>query len=858
MAVTQADLLEREAELDVLATLFAEAAESRGGVVVVTGEAGIGKSTLVSRFVAGLDERARSLVGSCDDLSIPRPLAPFRDLAALVAPALAQAISSGAPPHEIYPLLLEELEGPRPTVLVLEDVHWADGATLDAATFIARRIGSLPALLIMTVRDGEALAGDALDAMLGAVAGARATFVQLRPLSQAAVASLASGSSAEVYAATGGNPFLVTELLCSDDGPLPATVANAVLGRVVRLDARSRELVELISVVPGRVPSAILDLAVPDWRTAADGPERRRLLEVEPTRVHFRHELVRQAILSNLSTTAALRFHGRVVDALLAAGGDPADIVHHAEAAGNDEVVAAHVLPAARRAASLGSSREAYAHYRRALDFLDDLDVRERATVLEEHAVVAHFSGRLDEALEAIERAIRLNRERGDDPSLGRCTRMLSRFQWFAGLGEAAQASARDAIAILEPLGPSAELAAAYGVLARLGMLRHEVAEAEAWGSRALELADRFGHAETRVEALITVASARLLVDADADGDLRDAHAAADDAGEREEATRALANLAYILMNWARTDAALKASRAGVAYAGKHEVHHVAPYSILTESWLQLRAGRWAEAERTALAHERSKVAVHRLLAEAVLAELAVRRGDATAAERLDALSARAEETGELQRLVPVFELSIERALLAGEQPSVERVLPYVSGREALPTVDVLRIGAWSTVAGFPVPLAAPVSTPWEPMLRSDWHAAAAAFGDAGWEYDRAFMLALAGDEESLVEAIAIAYALGAAPLARRIAEQMRALGLRVPRGPRQTTRSNHAGLTGRQVEVLALLGEGLTNNEIADRLFVSPRTAEHHVAAVLQKLSAPTRRDAVRRAAEFDAASPR
>ena len=345
------DLLEREAELEALAILLAEAAESRGSVVVVSGEAGIGKSTLVSRFVAGLDGRARSLIGSCDDLSIPRPLAPFRDLAAVVAPALAQAISSGAPPHEIYPLLLEELAGPRPTVLVLEDVHWADGATLDAATFIARRIGSLPALLIMTVRDGEAPACDALDAMLGAVAGARATFVQLQPLSQEAVASLTSESSADVYAVTGGNPFLVTELLCADDGPLPATVANAVLGRVVHLDARSLELVELISVVPGRVPSRILDLAVPDWRTVADGPERRRLLEVEPTHVHFRHELVRQAILSNLSATAALRFHASVVEALLVVGGDPADIVHHAEAAGNDEVVAAHVLRAARRAA---------------------------------------------------------------------------------------------------------------------------------------------------------------------------------------------------------------------------------------------------------------------------------------------------------------------------------------------------------------------------------------------------------------------------------------------------------------------------------------------------------------------------
>jgi len=852
---THAELLEREAELEALRAALAEAAAGRGGVVVVAGEAGIGKSALVARFVAGLGGVTRALVGLCDDLSIPRPLAPFRDLAAPVAPALAHAIASGAPPHEIYPLLLQELESQGPTVLVLEDVHWADGATLDAATFVARRIGSLPALLIMTLREGEAPSGDALDAMLGAAAGARATFMQLHPLSQRAVASLAAGSGTDVYAATGGNPFLVTELLCSDDGPLPATVANAVLGRVARLDERSRELVELVSVVPGRVPAAILDLALPGWSAAAEDPERRRLLEVGPTHVRFRHELVRQAILSSLSVTAARQFHTRVLDALLAAGGDPADVVHHAEAAGAEEVVAAHVLRAARRAAGLESSREAYAHYRRALDFLDDSDVREQATVLEEYSAAAHFAGRLDEALDGIGRAIRLNREHGDDASLGHCLRMLSRLQWFAGRGEPAHASARDAIAILEPLGPSVALAGAYGGLARLAMLRREIAEAKSWGTRALELADRFGHSETRVQALVTLASARLLVDPDADAELRAAHETADAAGDREEAQRALANLAYGLMSWARAGTALEASRAAVAYADRHEVHHMAPYSILTESWLQLRAGRWAEAERTALAYAQAKVAIHRLLAETVLAELAVRRGDDEADERLAALSARAEETGELQRLVPVLELSIERALLAGEQPSVERLLPHISGSCAPHAEDVLRVGAWASVAGFPVELAAPPKTPWGPMLRRDWRAAAAEFGAAGWDYDRAFMLALACDAESLVEAIGIAHALGARPLARLVARRLQGLGLRVPRGPRQTTRSNRAGLTGRQLEVLALLREGLTNAEIADRLVVSQRTAEHHVAAVLQKLRASTRRDAVRRASELELA---
>jgi DNA-binding CsgD family transcriptional regulator len=852
---TQSELLERETELELLARALADAAAGRGSVAVVVGEAGIGKSSLVSRFVTSLDGTTDVLVGLCDDLTIPRPLAPFRDLAGSVSPALAQAISSGASPHEVYPLLLDELDGPRPTVLVLEDVHWADDATLDAATFVARRIASLPALLILTVREGEVPPGEALDAMLGAAATARAAFVQLQPLSAAAVASLAARSADDVYAATGGNPFLVTELLCSDDGPLPATVANAVLGRVTGLDERARKLVELISVVPGRVPTSILDLAMPDWAVAAEDPERRRLLEVSPTHVRFRHELVRQAILSSLSVIAARQYHACIVEALLASGGDPADIVHHAEAAGAEDAVAAHVLPAARRAAALESKREAYAHYRRALDFLEELDVSNQAIVLEEYAAAAYLTRRLDEALAGIANAIRLNRALGDEASVGRCLRMLSRLQWFAGRGEAAHTSAREAVTILEALGSSNELAAAYSGLARLAMLRREIVESEIWATKALKLAEHGGDDSTRVQALVTLGSARLLTDPQADADLRAAHEAAHVVGDREEGTRALVNLAYGLMNWVRARDALAVSHEAVAYSERYEVQHMAPYNILTEAWLQMRAGRWADAERTALAHAQTKVTVHRLLAETILAELAVRRGDDDAETRLAGLAAKAEGTGELQRMSPVFELSVERAVLAGEEPPVQRMLCFISSDTAPHAEDVVRLAGWVSIAGHDVEIPVPESTPWAPVIRKDWRAAANAFGEAGWPYDRALMLSLVGDEGALLEAISIAHGLGAAPLTRRVTQQLRDLGARVPRGPRRATRSNRAGLTGRQLEVLALLGEGLTNAEIADRLVVSPRTAEHHVAAVLQKLRAGSRRDAVRRAFELGVA---
>jgi DNA-binding NarL/FixJ family response regulator len=103
-----------------------------------------------------------------------------------------------------------------------------------------------------------------------------------------------------------------------------------------------------------------------------------------------------------------------------------------------------------------------------------------------------------------------------------------------------------------------------------------------------------------------------------------------------------------------------------------------------------------------------------------------------------------------------------------------------------------------------------------------------------------------------LGEAVETARRLGAEPLTRRVTTRMRELGIRVPRGPRKTTRANPAGLTARQLEVLALLVEGLTNAEIAERLIVSQRTAEHHVAAVLGKVGASTRREAARRASEL------
>ena len=846
------ELLERDGALAALAGARGHAARGDGRVVFVTGEPGIGKTSLVTRFVQSLENGARVLFGTCDDLSIPRPLGPFRDLAGMVSAPLAEALSSGAASEEIHRLLLAELElPPEPTVLVLEDVHWADDATLDMLTVLGRRIGSLPALMVLTYRGGEA---GSLRAAVGAIRADDSVFLELSPLSERAVASLAGEDADEVYAATGGNPFYVAELLASQPtAGLPPSVANAVLGRAYRLEEPARRLVELVSVVPGRVATSLLDAVMPDWETSAEEPERRQLLEVAASEVRFRHELARHAIRSSLPIATRRRLHSEILEALLAADADPADIVHHAEAAGAEDVVADYALVAARRAAALGSNREAYAHYRRASDFVDRLPAPEQATVLEDIANAAYAVGRLVDAFPAIERAIAIYGDVGDPAAVGRCTRILSRFHWVAGDGDAARRSARQAVAILEPLGASIELARAYSVISQLAMLAEDTEQALTWGDRALELSTRLGDEVTRAHALVNIGSARIQLDA-GEMSLLEAHAVADAAGDRHEAARALNNLGYTLMCWVRPDEALRYARQAVAYSEEHEVLIIGSYAATVVAWLRLRAGEWEEAERITR-RELERGIVVELLAKTVLTELAVRRGDPDASEQLGALTAEADRTGELQRILPALELEAERALTTNAPMPTGRLEKLAAEHRphgSLIGRFAVRVAAWATLAGVDVQLDQPKPRPHAAMLRRDWRAAADALGDVGWSYDRALMLSLLDDEESLVEAIEIARGLGAEPLTRRVARRMRERGLSVPHGPRESTRANPAGLTSRQLEVLSLLVAGLTNAEIADRLVVSPRTAEHHVAAVLAKLGAATRREATRRASEL------
>lgn len=348
-------LLEREAALADLTAALAAARRGEGRVALVSGGAGLGKTSVVRAFLAGLDAGVAVREGACDDLLTPRPLGPVHDLSRQSGPALARALAAGDA-QGVFTALLDELAGSAVTVVVVEDAHWADDASLDALALLARRIDRLPALLVLTYRDDDVPFEAPLRRVLGGLHGPVAVPVALAPLSADAVTRLAGRpeTGRRVHASTGGNPFFVTELLAAEDEGTPASVSHAVLARVARLPAATRALLDLLAVVPARAEVALLDALCPQWPDLVVAAEERGLLEWQGDGLAFRHELARRAVEEALPASRARGLHARVLAALRARGADPARLVHHAERAGDLDALVDLTPLAARAAAAAG------------------------------------------------------------------------------------------------------------------------------------------------------------------------------------------------------------------------------------------------------------------------------------------------------------------------------------------------------------------------------------------------------------------------------------------------------------------------------------------------------------------------
>ncbi len=866
-------LLERGPALETLATLRSRAGSDRGRMAFVGGEAGIGKTTLLRHFAP---PAADVLWGACDPLTTPRPLGPLHDMAGALGPAVADALAREAGRAKLFDAVLEALDRRAPC-LVMEDLHWADEATLDLLAWLGRRIERTRALLIASYRDDEIGPRHPLRRVLGALPGA--TRIGLTRLTPAAVRDLAaaaptSGIGAHrldaqtLYRLSGGNPFFVTELLAVGDrvgpnGGVPVTVRDAVIARIAPLPEPARAFLDAAAVLGARLDVPLLETVTGGDATAAlaDCLAAGVLQETRDAGIlAFRHELARQAVLGALSAPQRLALHRRVLQALRdAPEPDAAQVAEQAEAARDRTAVLEYATRAAREAAAAGARRQAQQQYARALRFADDtppLPDGDLARLLESFAHECLATGDRQAGVDARRRAVALRAARGEvreqAENLCRLTNLLVHMARSAE----ADAALAEALELLRPLPPCRELAYAWRTQAHMRLLHNDDAEAAAAADRAIALAERLGDAEALISALNSKGAAVARSDYAAGvGWLERSRELARQAGRTNQVFNADINLAEAALDNRDWPAAERHAKRADTLAVEMQMERCTTGGRLALATLHL--GRWLEAgEHAGLAlAEPTDEHLNRAVAQVALGRLRARRGDSGDWQMLDAALQAARSAGYLDLLAMVHAARAEAAWLQGE---LDRC-----GEEARVVYDlaVLRRYPWTTgelawwrhAAGETFDPPKFVAAPYASMIAGRWREAADGWSARHSPFEQALALAQAQGVDAAQaqrEAIEIFEHLGAPPAAEALRRRLRDAGVRgLPRGPRAATRDNTFGLTRREQQVLALLCDGLRNAEIAARLHRSVRTIDHHVEAVLAKLGVDSRLAAVQAA---------
>jgi len=861
------DLIERDEFLDVVRKRFDEVVTGEGHCILIAGEAGIGKSSLVKAFCKSVEHRCEIFQGTCDALFIPRPLGPVLDIIWQIPEVNWADTQTPADKSVLFGRFFYELANrTKPTIVVFEDIHWADEATLDFIKFLARRISRLHCLFILTYRDDEVHIQHPLRNVLGQLPADSFTRLQLTALSLKGVEELSAErgyNAEEVFAITGGNPFYVHEILAGYNVGIPDNIRDSILSSYKKLDGKTREMWEILSVLPSGFEMKYLEKLEPGYADAIGNCLDLKILVTKRGLIFFKHELYRRTIESSLSPMVRISWNKKILDLLqekFEENGELERIVHHAKNANENEIVVKYAPLAGKQAASMGAHFEAARFFLTAIEYYQGNDNDVLLQFYQSYAFECYLTNQIREAIIYGTKAHNILSKSNDVERKGNCLRFLSRFWWFNGNGKRAEDYARQAIEMLADQPASRSKAMAFSNMSQLKMLSDERAECLEWGEKAIEMAKELNDDETLSHALNNVGTVLMRVPSSRQkgiGLLQQSLAIALNISQDDHIVRAYINLgsnAVVMRDYA---VAKKNLELGAQYCEERDIDYGRPYLYVFKSRMLVDTGYPGEALAVVneLLKNENQPPIIKIGALVVAATVRMRRGEMDVLPLLLEAKEKAFETREPQRILPVLVACLEYEWLSGQRFVDDESIDYTIAliENSGNVYDRSQFAFWLCRARGQKIQLKECFEGFHVENEENALKASALWKQLGCPYEQAHTLFF-GTEADKKMAIDIFDKLGASAICEKLKFEMRASGIKsIPRGIRKSTKANPANLTDREMGILQLLKDGLQNKEIAARLFISPKTVDHHLSSIFFKLDVNSRTKAVQEASRLE-----
>jgi DNA-binding CsgD family transcriptional regulator len=859
-------LIEREVFLASLQNRLEMVEEGDGHCVLISGEAGIGKTSLVKEFCKDKKKNCRVYIGTCDSLFTPRPLGPVYDILWQMKESVENMVNNNDR-DALFTGFLHELERQRKTsIIIFEDTHWADEATIDFIKFLSRRITQLHCLCILSYRDNEIHSSHSLKNLFGQLPAHSFTRMQLVPLSRQAVEKMANEkgwNGQDVYTISNGNPFYVNEILASYSRGIPENIKDSILSVYNSLDEDTKQILRIMSVLPTGFEIKHLKTIEPFYLNALQNCLELGILVDGNDQIYFKHELYRRTIENSLSPFTRLALNKRVLDLFLESFEQHDElerIVHHAKNANENELVVKYAPLAAKKAALVGAHTEAAKLYLSAIANYRGKDMDVLLLYFENYAYECYLTNQIKEAIIYQEKGLRIWKEKNNPKKIGDALSFLSRLWWCDGDLKKAEQFGIEAIKTFDEAPPSKEKARALNNMSHLKIISDQPDECLLWGERARLMAENLGDEKNLSLSLANIGCALVTNPATREEGielLQKTLVAALQHNDEDNASRIYGYLAENALRNKDYRFAEKVLGEGLQYCEKRYLGLANYYLLSLKAWLRLEMGFLTEAleiSEELLANE-GNLPIVRLVTVGVAAKTRIMLGDESFIPILFEVMSKALETGEAQRIIPLMSILLEYEWIYGKkvigQAELDLSIKLIGKKSGI--YEISEFAFWLFKSRKLTVFPQEIFEGYDLSSHVKATKAASVWKRLGCPFEQAIALFEGSDSDKRM-AVEIVHNMGAVAVYKRMIFEMRVSGVsKIPRGKKRSTLANPANLTNRELDVLALLKEGLLNKEIGLKLFISPKTVDNHISSIFLKLDVNSRVKAVSKANELE-----